>query len=255
MASQQDIVTPLSLEDLVTIFRQEMDDLPGDTATSVNWKNDDTALLWKNQEIVRYANMAQIAFCHSIPIYDEDTNATVTQITVVQGTPTYAYSNKIMSIRRIAFENAAGIRRILKKKTQHELDRMDIIWDDKGTPDEGDVDYYLEDKDHRALTLVRSPEEAGTLHMTVSRLPINQMSWSKRNTDSPEIDPNHHWDLTDFMMWRGYLKRDAETEDKDLAKQAYERWQANVGPKPSAHMLNVRRKERNLRRQARAVYF
>ena len=123
MASAQDIKPPLTLEELATLFRLDVDDLPGDTVTDVNWKNDDTGLLWKNQEICRYAVEAQNEFCFRNPILDQDTQAAVTQITVSASTGVYAYDSRILSIRRMKFVDSNNDEFPVLKRSTAWMDR------------------------------------------------------------------------------------------------------------------------------------
>ena len=103
MASAQDITPPLTLEGLATLFRQDVDDLPGDTVTDVNWKNDDTGLLWSNQEIVRYANQAENEFCFRNPIPDHDIDQSITHIAFTGGTQKGNLDAKVLAIHRAKY--------------------------------------------------------------------------------------------------------------------------------------------------------
>jgi len=255
MASAQDITPPLTLEELVTVFRQDVDDLPGDTVNDVNWKNDDTGLLWKNQEIVRYANQAVAEFVVRNPILDQDTKTAVTRIAVLAGTGLYAYDSRILSIRRMKFVDVNGDEHSVVKRTTDWMDRNVTDWDLEASPLEGTVCYYIEDTNHRRIQLYRTPELDGTLHMTVDRLPFEQMVWSKRHLMSPEIDPNHHLDLLDYMKYLGYRKRDAETDDEKMSAAFLNTFTTNVGERPSARLLRVRRQERNNKRRSVGQYF
>jgi len=256
MASAQDIKPPLTLEGLATLFRQDVDDLPGDTVTDVNWKNNDTGLLWSNQEICRYANQAQNEFCFRQPILDQDVTAAITQITVVASTGVYTLSPKIVAIRRLKFvETVTGDEWIVDKRTTQWMDMNRTDWDKEASPDEGVVEFYIEDTDTHQLQLYRVPEVAGTIHMTVDRLPSTTMSWAQRHQNSPEIHEQHHLCLLDYMKYLAYKKRDTETEDKTLAKSFLDSFDAMVGPRPSARLLRVRKQERNYPRRVKAQFF
>lgn len=257
MASATDILPPLTLEELVTLFRQEVDDLPGDTVSDVNWKNDDTGLLWSNQEAVRYANEAQIEFCYRQPILDRTTQTTLTQLAFNQGVQSAAYSTRILSIKRAKWVGASGDEQVLHKRTEQWMDdHHPNTWQLEGNATmEGVPRYYVEDAARRTIMLYPLPPENGVVHLTVWRLPFKYMSWSRRHLDAPEIDEQHHLDLIDYMVYLAYLKRDSETENKDLAEQALARFTLKVGDRPSARLLRVRRQERNYPRRARGVYF
>lgn len=255
MASAQDIKPPLTLEELATLFRQDVDDLPGDTVTDVNWKNNDTGLLWSNLEVCRYANQAVNEFCFRQPILDQDTTPLITQITVSASTGVYALSPKILSIRRMKFVDSNDDEFILLKRTTHAMDLEATDWDKETAPEEGTVLYYIEDTDAHQLQLYRVPELAGTLYMTVDRLPSKSMLWPSRHQDIPEIHEQHHLCLLEYMKYLAYKKRDSETEDKKLALEFLDAFNAMVGERPSARLLRVRKQERNYPRRVRAHFF
>lgn len=259
MASAQDIAPPLTLEELVTIFRQEVDDLPGDTVTDVNWKNDDTGLLWKNQEAVRFANRAQNEFCYRQPILDSNSvvGQAITHITVAANVQRYTFSERILAVLDCKFvEDTTGDEHRLKMRTAHWMNQFIPQWDlEANAATKGDPQFSIHDYDLRSMDLYPIPEVGGVLHMKVHRLPTKTMSWSRRHLDEPEIEARHHWELVDFMVYLAYQKRDAETENPELATAALERFTVNVGERPSARLLRVRRQERGAVRRARAQYF
>lgn len=255
MASAADIKPPLTLEELATLFRLDVDDLPGDTVTDVNWKNDDTGLLWSNQEICRYAVEAQNEFCFRNPILDQDAQADITQIAVSASTGLYSFDSRILSIRRMKFVDSNDDEFRLLKRTTAWMDRHAITWDLETAPEEGKVEFYIEDTDHRVLQLYRTPELDGTLHMIVDRLPFTTMSWQRRHQDMPEIDQHHHLDLLDYMKHLAYQKKDAQTDDKKLSQDFLDSFTAKVGERPSARLLRVRRAERNYPRHTVGQYF
>jgi len=259
MASVQDIVPPFKLEGLVTLARQDLDDLPGDTVTDVNWKNDDTGLLWKNAELVRYANAAQDEFCFRQPITDANLAAglAITHISIPANQQRYQFSERILSITEAKFvENATGDEHHLEKRTHAWMDRLHPEWDlESSAGTKGDPKFYVEDFDLRSFNLYPIPEVAGVVHLSVQRLPVKAMKWASRHLDELEIEARHHYDLLDYMQHLAYLKRDSETEDKKLSADALSRFNAKVGERPSARLLRVRRQERNYPRRVRPHFF
>jgi hypothetical protein len=256
MASAQDIKPPLTLEELATLFRLDVDDLPGDTVTDVNWKNDDTGLLWKNQEICRYANQAQNEFCFRQPILDANTQTTITHISVGAGNQRYTYDRRILSIRSAKFVDSISDEHRLQKRSQQWMDLNKPQWDLEGnTAIDGTPEYYVEDHGSRSFVLYPLPALAGTIHLTVDRLPFAAMVWTRRHLDSPEIGEEHHLDLLDYMKHLAYQKKDAETEDKTLSADFLDSFTVKVGDRPSARLLRVRRQERNYPRRSVGQYF
>jgi hypothetical protein len=257
MASAQDIKPPLTLEGLATLFRQDVDDLPGDTVTDVNWKNNDTGLLWSNQEICRYANQAVNEFCFRQPIHDHNTALAITHVAVTGGTQIGALSTKILAIKRVKWVDGTTDEEVtLVKRTSDWMDLYQPGWDmESAGAVQGDPKYYVEDMDLHRIYLWPIPVNSGDIHMTVDRLPIKNMSWSLRHLDGPEIHEQHHLCLLDYMKYLAYKKRDAETEDKKLAADFLEAFTAMVGERPSARLLRVRKQERNYPRRVRAHFF
>ena len=256
MASQPDILSPLTLLELVTGFRELADDLPGDLVTEVNWGNDDTGLLWSNREVVSYANQAEVEFCIRQPILDRGTTPSITQITVTAGTERYPYAAQILAIKAAKFVDDSGVEYDLDKRTVAQMDDNHHGWDTEGSAgNQGIPTCYVEDADHRAVWLYPVPSSGGTIHMMVDRLPARQMQWKNRHNDAPEIDPQHHYDLLDWMLHRAYLKNDADTMDASRSKEFGIAFTAKVGDRPSARLQRVRRQERNRPRRGIARFF
>lgn len=129
MPTEQDICTPYTLEELVTVFRQDVDDLPGDTVATVNWKNDDTGLLWKNQECARFANAAVTEYLIRNPILDQDESTALTRITVPSGTNQFDYDTRIQWVRRIKIV-MNGVRQMVFSTSSGDFEVGETITDD-----------------------------------------------------------------------------------------------------------------------------
>jgi hypothetical protein len=257
MASAQDIKPPLTLEGLATLFRQDVDDLPGDTVTDVNWKNTDTGLLWSNQEICRYANQAVSEFCFRQPIHDHGTDLTITHVAVSATTQIGNLSNKILAIKRAKWvDGTTDDEGTLLKRTSFWMDRNHPGWDEESAASkQGFPEFYIDDMDNHRLYLWPIPVNDGSIHLTVDRLPSEAMLWPQRHQHTPEIHEQHHLCLLDYMKHLAYKKRDTETEDKQLAKDFLASFDAMVGPRPSARLLRYRKQERSYPRRVKAQFF
>lgn len=251
MSVTGELKAPLTLEQLAQLFRQRVDDLPGDIVDeSQSWQNDDDGLLWKNAEICQYADEAQQELFQRVQKKD-DTTAAITQITVVASTDAYAFDKRILAIERVKFVDSAGSEFVLDKTTHGTLDWQFTNWQGD---DDGVVMNYIEDFENRSITLYRTPELAGTLFLTVRRLPLKRLSWTLRSQLIETADENQY-DLLDYMMFRAYMKRDAETENPELAAIHKALFDERVGERPSAHLQQVRRQERNIDRRVRSHFF
>jgi hypothetical protein len=241
---------PWNLLQLVAHARLRLDDLPGDIIDEETcWDSDDAGLLWSNMELVAYADEAQWEFARRRPVKDSVTTA-VCQVAISASTAAYAYHASILGIERARFvETVSGKEHPLVKATHTSLDDTYPRWQSDAV---GDPRCYIEDTDERRLTLYRTPQLAGTLYLTVRRLPLVHFDWVRRATLRPEIAIEHHAELLDWMLYRAYLKRDAETERPAAHLEAFDR---KVGPRPSAHLERVRRVERNTHRRVRGTFF
>lgn len=257
MSSAQDITPPLTLEELATLFRQDVDDLPGDTVTDVNWKNNDTGLLWSNQEVARYANQAETEFCFRQPIHDHNTDLTITHVSVTGATQVGNLSNKILSIKRAKWvDGTTADETPLLKRTSGWMDRKHSDWDkESNAAVQGVPEFYITDMNSGVIFLYPIPVNSGVVHMTVDRLPSSPMLWPQRHQHTPEIHEEHHLCLLEYMKHLAYKKRDSETEDKNLAQDFLDAFTAMVGERPSARLLRVRKQERNYPRHVRAHFF
>ena len=257
MASAQDIKPPLTLEELATLFRQDVDDLPGDTVTDVNWKNTDTGLLWSNQEICRYANQAVTEFCFRQPIHDHDVATTITHVAITGLTQIGNLSNKILSIKRAKWVDGTDAEEgELLKRTSEWMELNHFGWDEESAAgQQGFPQFYIEDMDLLKIWVWPIPVNSGQVHMTVDRLPTKSMLWPSRHQDVPEIGEEHHLCLLEYMKHLAYKKRDAETEDKKLAQDFLDAFTAMVGERPNARLLRIRKQERNYPRRVRAHFF
>lgn len=95
------------------------------------------------------------------------------------------------------------------------------------------------------LILDAAPTAVETLSLTVFRLPSTTIA---NDTDSPEIAAKHHLRLLDWVRFRAYSKKDAETFDPNAAAQAEAQFERSFGRR---HDANVQRKHR--RKSARVV--
>ncbi len=244
---------PWNLQQLIAHARQRLDDYPGDIEDETqSWTSDDAGLLWKNLELVAAADQALIEYAIRRPIKDSRT-AAICQIAVVPNTASYAFDSRILAIERIKFvETDSGKVHPLTKRTHTDLDTDNPRWE---SHESGHPCVHIEDLDQRRLTLYKTPVLAGTLHLTVRRLPLARLNWSTGQNTRIEIPAEHHADLIDWILYQAYMKRDAETEDVNASATHYKLFETNIGPRPSAHLQRVRRMERNTHRRVRATYF
>lgn len=84
---------------------------------------------------------------------------------------------------------------------------------------------------------------AGTLYLTVRRLPLNDM---ESLDDEPEIPVEHHDGLVDWALYRAYMGKDVEQEDPARAAQALAAFEARFGARPSADTMRRHAERRRI---------
>lgn len=91
--------------------------------------------------------------------------------------------------------------------------------------------HLVEGMTSGALHLWPRPKDAGTIRLTVQRLPLKSL---RNDFDKPEIRPELHHGIVDWMLYRAYSIQDSDLQDPARAAQALGRFEAEFGRKTSA---------------------
>lgn len=201
----------MDLRDLMTLFRQEADDLA-------------EPYLWSDDELIDYANDAEQEACRRARLLVDSSTAAVTQIAVVAGTALYELDERVLFVRRARF---AGHLPLLRKNMQ-DMEDHDPYWQDAAADQPS---AFVPDYDTGKLLLWPTPTENDTLYLTVVRAPLADMN---DPSDTPEIASRWHRSLRFWMLYRAYGKQDAEANDPKKAATALALFEQEFGQKSSA---------------------
>lgn len=207
----------VTLLQLVTAFREEVDDKAG-----ASWQTDDTLNLWSNEEATRYANQAQREYCRLHPIMDVDggSSTAVRNISVVAGTGKYTLDPRVVVVLRASLGSDT---RPLERVVRTWLDREVATWQEaSGTP----LCYVVE---NQYLWLYPKPDANSTLYMQVGRLPLADMAWATRATDTLSIPDAHAYELLPYMCHLAYRKQDADVNSEKKSLEYLALFQKKVG--------------------------
>lgn len=221
-------------------IRERLDDMGGDTGNPptgyvYRWQYDDSGCLWKNTELVSYLNETIREIGLRKPAYDTD-DATICTISIVIGTRTYALNPLILSINeaRLVSTGLPLIKSTVKRMRE-------LVGRYRPTENwrtvTGAVTHYLEDEYERQISLYRTPTTTDTLKMSVRRLYKDTASWTTLAAEATPTAaftdiPDHYQKALVFgTVSLAYRKRDADTFNMDLAKEADQALELEVGPK------------------------
>jgi len=93
------------------------------------------------------------------------------------------------------------------------------------------------------VRLYPTPSVAGSLALSVYRLPLNDI---EDQEDEPEIPAVHHDGLVDWMLYRAFNTKDTEAQDPQRAAEAYARFEQRFGPRPDADSLQRQQARRRI---------
>lgn len=189
---------------VLTLFRQDMDDLDGG-------QND---MLWSNDEVFEYLTDAQRMLCRNTEGIADAQTPSVCELDIVMGTEWYAVSPLILKLRTV---HRGDTGRAVPVVNVENLDRFGVRFDGNSSVLKGLVAGFSENM-LRAYPL---PSETVNLRMAVFRLPLYPIT----DSDQPlEVAEQHHRHLVLWMRHLAYLKQDADTYDKRQADEMEKRF-------------------------------
>ncbi len=201
----------MNLETLISTAR----DLSGDGPAGQNWSD---------AEWTAYANDAEREACRRGRLLVDSTTAAVCQIALTTTDASYDLHPSILFIRRAKL---TGRSLVLSRRSYKDLDREAPDWESET----GEPSSYVPDFGTAKFRPYPSPAAGGTVTLTVVRLPLADMA---NDANQPEIHARYHDSLLNWMLYRAYLKNDAETLNKIKAAEYLTLFEAEFGKKSSA---------------------
>lgn len=170
---------------------------------------DDTVeeYLWSDEFLTRSLSESQRQACNRTDFLFDDSTASVTQITLVDGQASYTLNKKITAIEYVSFDGSE-----LTHKSRHELNRDIPTWrTDTGMTNQT---VYFTQRGH-TIRFSRVPDatDAGKIvYLEVYRMPIDSLC---QDYDEPEIPEEYHRDLIYWTLHEAFGKPDADGYDPD----------------------------------------
>lgn len=201
-------MTLLQLRDLFRV-------LTGDT---------ETPPLWADEEVDEFANDATREACRRARLL-VDSTGTASEVSISTGEPLYELHPSVLFVRRVKLASRTDPT---PKASVKDLDANLPGWESLT----GEIIVYCTDYQRGHIRFVKTPTADDTATLTVVRLPLEAMT---ADGDKPEIAERYHRDLLDWMLYRAYLKHDAETENTTRAKGYLDSFTRRFGPPSAAY--------------------
>lgn len=214
---------PMTLEDLIAEARLRLDD----DAIGQN--------KWSDEDLTRFANEAERQACLRARLIRDDYTDSITLITLVAGTAHYVLHGSVFEVEAARVEETSAP---IWQRGIEQLDQSYPTWRARegSTPTEFVIEPYTRGRlRYRAVPIPATDADDTPVRLTVLRFPRVDMCAGA----IPEIAPQHHMGLVDWMVHRAYLQRDADRYDPAKAAEHAAAFTESFGELPDA---NVRRK-------------
>lgn len=199
----------MTLEELITLYRAEA-------------KDDAVPPLCSDELLALYATEGQEEACRRGELL-RDSSSQMCAISIAANAETAALDPRIVRIirARVDGQDVALV-------SDEVMDGIFPAWqDDTGR---SRPTHLVEGMTTGALHLWPRPKDAGTIRLTVQRLPLKPL---RNDNDKPEIRPELHHGIVDWMLYRAYSIQDSDLYDPTRAAQALGRFEAEFGRKTS----------------------
>jgi hypothetical protein len=195
----------MNLGEILTQARLELDDTEAD-------------YLWSDSELIAYANEAQEQACRRSRLIIDSSTPEVCEIQVIAGTSLYALDDRIISIKDVT--DSRGFE--LTGKTVAWMNEFVSGWRNV----EGDFIAFITDYETNKLKVYPIPKADSVIKLRVVRTQLADMV---ALDSSPEIKSRYHRALIHWVKHRAYLKKDADTLDKNASVEALSLFEAEFG--------------------------
>lgn len=188
--------------ELLALFRSEMSDT-------------EETYFWSNSEFYTYLDDAQKMFCRLTDGISDASTKSVVELAFTPGTEWFKLHRSILKIRtaiRVSNGKPVSIYNVEDMATKG------MRFDARTGP----LTALIEGMEENKARAYPTPSDEDTIRLTVFRLPLTTVD----KDAELEIAEQHHINLLDWVKYRAYSKQDAETLDKNKARDFEDRFRA-----------------------------
>jgi hypothetical protein len=201
----------MTLQDLITVFRNEADD-----ATE--------PYLWSDEELIEFANDAESEACRRARLLVDSTSALTQLLVDPLDAGVIALDPSVVFVRRAQLMSG----RPLARRTVQDMDECNPYWRNAAP---SVPNTFITDFQTGSILLHPAPSAESVLLLTIVRTPLVEM---KNLDDKPEIAPRWHRALRHWMLFRAYSKQDSQANDPKKAADSLALFEQEFGKKSSA---------------------
>lgn len=216
--------------ELIALARLTLDDTAGE----------DEDRRWSDAELEGYLWRAEWEACLRASLIVDTTTEQTCKITVTADEATYALDPAVIRVDRAKLASKPAP---LIKKTSGWLDDNIYNWESVA----GDPKYFIQDSTSGGIRIISTPQADDVLWMRVIRGPLDE------DDESPEIPEHHHEKLLQWVYHLAYSKLDEDAHNPKLAEITGSMFAGYFGQRPSAGLIEERRRES--RRRTKAHFF
>lgn len=202
----------MTLDNLIAAWRVEIDDAVG------------PEFLCSDETATRFANEAQREACRRSRLILDSTTDEVCRLVFAAGDETIDLDRRILFIRRAKLDGRAVL---LQRKHMQDMDAEAPGWE----AHTGEPRGWITGLDDGKLRPYPIPTAAGVIHLTVVRLPLEDLTDGQ---DEPEIKEHLQAGLRHYMAYLFYSLPDAEIKDPQKAVWHLAEFEREFGKKSSA---------------------
>lgn len=189
----------------------------------------DSSKYWPDSDLNEYINEGYGIFCRSTKIIRDSITPAICHLVVSDNTQNVAISPLIIQIERA---KPSWSSRLLSECRTSDLDSDNPAWiGSTGTPQR-----YVLDFSDDYLTLDHKLSAAGTIDLTVKRMPLADMV---DDNDVPEFKSQYHWMLKDYALFRAFTKQDSEVYNPEKGVFHRRLFMGDDETSPGGHILRV----------------
>lgn len=199
----------MALRDLIDEFRYEASD-------------ESIPYFWPDSYLAKIASQAEREACRRGALIIDSTSQFCT-LAFEAGDDVLNLDKRIIEIRRARVVET-GCK--LSFVTSDQLDRNNETWESEI----GNPYAYVSDYQTGAIRLYPVPTNNGEIRLTVRRLPLADMELDE---DEPEIRTEAHSALVQWMLYRAYMRQDADSFNPAKSAAALAEFTREFGEKKS----------------------